>query len=202
MKTTQNQKLSFWQWLNKYRSKIGLLAFVIAIPLTLLLIAFLGPYFTNKSVHFDQEKTDIQRRFQAVDELDELLINIEWATLKNPEYDDETDELMTHGLYGFKINYEAKGSYDISNVSVTPVLHTDWFPYYAIGSKTAIYETNRTISIVWDERFPMRRLGIITVNEPNLYLKVEYSYINIEQTINEVAYVMYSLNDINPTTVN
>lgn len=202
MKTNKIETLTFWQWLHKYRSKIGLLAFIIAIPLTLLLITFFGPYFSNKSVHFDVEKTDVQRRFVGTDDLDPLTISIVWTDLVHPQYDPDDETTITaHGEYRFSIRYIEKGAYDITTVSVTPVLHTDWFSFYSVGSKTTIYDVDRSISVLWDETFPMHKLLFVTVNEPNLYLKVEYSYVLVDETITETAYVMFSLKDLNPLEV-
>lgn len=200
MKSKNNTNQTFWQWLFKYRAKIGLLTFLIAIPLSLILITYLGPYISNKSVHFDEEKTDVQRSFQAIDELEELEIVIDWTRLYHTKYD-EDGVISTNGSYTFSMNYETKGAYDISSVSITPVLHTDWFPYYSVGTTTSLYTSKKSVTLIWNEEFPMHKLLFVTVNEPNLYLKVEYAYVTLDQTINKTAYVMYSLDGINPETV-
>lgn len=200
MRPKKNEPMTFWTWLNKYRAKIGLLAFVIAIPLTLVLIAYLGPYYSNKSVHFDSEYKDVQRQFVGVDDMEEIAINIVWKKLVNPVYDDE-GVVTSHGSYQFDINYETKGAYDISSVAITPVLHTDWFSHYSIGAKLTIGTSNKSVSVAWDELFPMRKLIFVTVNEPNLYLKVEYTYAVMESTVNKTAYVKYALSDLNPQEV-
>ena len=202
MRPKKNEPMTFWRWLHKYRAKIGLLAFIIAIPLTLILIAYLGPYYSNKSVHFDSEYIDVQRKFITVDDMDEIKLNIVWDELIYPTFSDTDPEtVLTHGAYKFSINFEEKGSYDLSSVAITPVLHTDWFAYYSIGTKTSLSTTNRTVSVVWDELFPLRKLLFVTVNEPNLYLKVEYSYTLNEQTVQKTAYVLFSLKDLNPLEV-
>ncbi len=202
MRYNKQETPTFWQWLHKYRAKIGLLVFAIALPITLLLIAFLGPYFSNRSVHFDEEYNDVQRNFVGIDDLKELSIKVGWTALTYPVFsDDDPEEITSHGSYRFIIGYEAKGLYDITSVAVTPVLHTDWFPHYSIGSMRNISPSGTTIAVVWDEEFPMTRLLFITITEPNLYLKVEYTYQVQDQPINETAYVMYSLHDLNPDTV-
>jgi len=202
MKNKNNQPLTFWQWLHKYRAKIGLLAFVIAIPLSLVLLAYLGPYYSNKQVHFDSEHTDVQRQFVGYNDLDELTINIVWQVLKEPVYENVDDETpTTDGQYSFNISYTAKGAYTISSVSVIPVLHTDWFPYYSIGTQYTLSTTNRLIPVVWNELFPMRKLIFVEVNEPNLYLKVTYSYLVASETVTKTAYIEYVLKDLNPIDI-
>ncbi len=202
MNKNKKEKLTFFKWLHKYRAKIGLLAFVIAIPLALILITYLGPYVSNQNVHFDEEKTDVQRRFQAIDDLDELSLTIVWKELIEPRYDgNDPAEIIVPGSFRFDISYEAKGAYNVSSVAVTPVLHPDWFSYYSIGTKKTVTTSPSNMTVVWNEDLPLHKLLFVTVNEPNLYLKVEYSYITADQTINKTAYVMYSLAGINPETV-
>ncbi len=202
MRPKNNEKTTFWQWFNKYRAKIGILVFTIAIPLSLVLIAYIGPYYSNKKVHFDEDKVDVQRHFDDIDDLEALSLDIVWTELVYPVYTaDDPDEILSHGQYNFIISYEPKGAYNISSVSITPVLHTDWFAFYSVGTKTSIYTNARSVSVLWDEPFPMRKLLFIEVNEPNLYLKVEYAYISADETINETVYVMYSLKDMNPSEV-
>ena len=200
MKQTKKQSLTFFQKIHKYRVKIGLITFLVAIPLALLLAAFLGPYTSNKNVYFDEEKTDVQSKFVDLDELEELTLQIEWTTLVNPRFDEE-GTVTTHGAYRFDISYEPKGAYNLTSVVITPVLHTDWFPHNEIGSKTQITQTKKSVSIPFDETFPMRRLLFVEINEPNLYLKVEYTYTLIDQTVTKTAYVKYTLKGLNPPHV-
>ena len=201
MKQSKQQPLTFFQKIHKYRVKIGLIAFLVAIPLALLLVAFIGPYTSNKRVYFDEEQTDVQTKFVDLDDLEELTLAIAWTTLVNPRFDDE-GTVTTHGAYRFDIAYESKGSYNLTSVAITPVLRTDWFPYNEIGSKTQITQIEKSVSVPFDETFPMRRLLFVEVNEPNLYLKVEYTYTLLEQTIAKTAYIKYSLKGLNPTYVN
>ncbi len=201
MKADKHKPLTFWQKIHKYRAKIGLLAFLIIIPISLVLIAYLGPYFSNKSVNFSSETAetqDIQRRFIGLNDLDEMLLTVEWTDLVKPQFS-EDNEVTTPGYYRFLLTYEAKDNYDISTVSITPVLHPDWFPVYFVGTTRQMYSTSLTFQVTYNEVMPLHKLLFVTVEQPNLYLKIEYSYISGEETINQVAYVKYSLEGLYPT---
>ena len=198
MKSDKNKKLTFWQKIHKYRAKIGLLAFIIIIPISLILIAYLGPYFSNKSVHFDEDYEDVQRHFVGLDDLDEMLLTIEWTNLVKPQFD-ENGEVTTDGYYRFSLTYEEKDNYDISAVSITPVLHPEWFPIYSIGSTRAMYNTTLNFQVTFNEVMPLHKLLFINVEQPNLYLKIEYSYVVGDETLDDIAYVIYSLDGLYPT---
>lgn len=202
MRHNKKEKLTFWQKLHKYRAKIGLITFAVVIPMALVAVTYLGPYFSNKNVYFDEDKVDVQRKFESIDDLDELSFTITWKELIEPRYDNnEPAEIIVPGSLRFNISYEAKGTYDISSVNVTPVLHPDWFPYNSIGPKKTVTTIPSNMSITWNEDLELHKLLFVTVTEPNLYLKVEYSYVIADQTINETAYLKYSLAGINPETV-
>jgi hypothetical protein len=47
----------------------------------------------------------------------------------------------------------------------------------------------------------MTPLPFVSVEDPNLYLKVEYTYLTAGQNVTEIEYVKFPLDDLNPEVV-
>jgi hypothetical protein len=201
-KQNNKKKKSTLSWIHKNRIKIGIWLFLIVLPISLIITAYVGSYTSNNSVYFDAEITEESEEisdFIAADELMAIKLNIEWDALRKPSEGDQGQ--LTGGYYRFKISYTSEPNFEIENVKITPVLRTDWKNYSSIGIERFITETDMSISIDFNFDLPHSPLLFITIEEPILYLKVEYSFQSAGQTMTEIEYVKYSLKDLNPNTV-
>ncbi|RJX24978.1 MAG: hypothetical protein C4537_05670 [Acholeplasma sp.] len=199
---TSNTKPSFWTWIHLNRIKIALVLFLVVVPLTLSLIIYTGTYANGQRVHFDAEATQSTtfiNDFVAIDEIDALELSIEWTELKNPTEDDQG--MLTGGYYRFNILYTPKENYEIISVAITPVLKTPWTERQVLGTRSTVTTTNRSFTILYNEDLPLRPLWFVTVDEPNLYLKVEYTFITASNQVTKTVYVSFPLHDLNPDKV-
>ncbi len=200
--STEAIKPTFWAWIHLNRIKIALILFLVVVPFTLALIIYTGTYANGQRVHFDAEVTESTtyiKDFVEPDEIDALELSIQWTELKHPT-EDETGTL-TGGYYRFNILYTAKTNYEIISVSATPVLKTPWTDQQVIGTRSTVTTTNRAFTILYNEDLPLRPLWFVTVNEPNLYLKVEYTFITASNQVTKTVYVAFPLHDLNPDKV-
>ncbi|PKK93905.1 MAG: hypothetical protein CVV61_02295 [Tenericutes bacterium HGW-Tenericutes-6] len=204
MKKQNNKQVkpSFWKWLHQYRIKIALSAFLVIIPITLILTAYIGAYTTNNKVHFDVEvtqETTYIKDFISYDDIDALLLHIEWVALKSPE--ENTEGVLVNGYYDFNLRYEAKEGYSINNVSVTPLLQTPWTNIRSLGTTQNLTTSNRVFRIIFNYELPVRPLWFVTVEEANLYLKVDYTFTSAGSPITKTVYVLYPLENITPKPI-
>lgn len=200
--TTSNNKPSFFTWIHLHRIKIALALFLIFVPLTLTIIAYSGTYANGRRVHFDAEVTDTTtfiHEFVSTDDIDALSLTIEWTELKKPTEDE--NGVLTGGYYRFNILYTAKQNYEIISVAMTPVLKTPWSDRQVVGTRSTVTTTNRSFTVLYNEDLPLRPLWFVTVNEPNLYMKVEYTFITASNQVTKTVYVSFPLHDINPDKV-
>ncbi len=197
------EKRTFWTWLHRYRTKVVILAFLIILPLTLIFTAYIGSYTSNRRVNFDlevTEETEVIKQFINFDEIDALILNIVWSELKHPITLPDTDELAG-GYYKFNISYVANENYNVKNVSVIPVLQTDWKNIRSLGTSKSIREAGTEVSIIFNYELPFNPLLFVKVSEPNLYLKVQYTVTSSGNDVNYTEYVHFSLKDLNPLNV-
>jgi len=202
-KSTIGKKKTIWSWINQNRLKLAVWLFLIVLPVSLIIITYAGSYISNQSVYFDKEITENSTKindFQSIDELKAITLDIEWDAFKKPALD-EFDNL-TGGYYKFLIAYDTKSNYEqVSNVRVTPVLKTSWKNYTSVGTESLIKTSYTSFIIDFNYHLPKTVLPFVTIENPNLYLKVTYSYVSAGQTINEENYVKFVLDDLNPKTV-
>ncbi|MBN2299851.1 MAG: hypothetical protein JXC31_01560 [Acholeplasmataceae bacterium] len=196
------EKMTFWKWLHKYRLKIVSIAFLVIVPIALILIMYVGSYTANKVVNFDAEVTPDTvevKEFLDTDGIDAFSLNIVWSKLKYPILDPNTDEL-TGGYYEFDITYEAHENYVVKSVFVTPVLQTDWTSLRSLGTKRSL-EIYHIFNIDFNYNLPTNPLLFVKVSEPHLYLKVEYILTTGGNDVPMTKYVEFSLKDLNPLNV-
>ncbi len=202
-KAKNHKKQTFWTWLHQNRIRVFLWAFLIIVPISLVLIAYVGSYTHNRKVHFDQTETaetEYITQFKSIDEISSLDLFIEWDQLRYPDYD-QTNDLLYNGYYRFNLWYEAKLNYQINSVVVTPVLQTDWIQMRSIGQATPIYQYNRGMHVDFNYNLPTKPLLFVNVKEPNLYLKVMINMTFGGTTSEQTIYVKFDMSDLNPNLV-
>ncbi len=202
-KAKVKKKQTFWTWLHQNRIRAFLWAFLIIIPVSLVLIAYVGSYTHNKKVHFDQTETletEYIKDFMSVDEISSLNLFIEWDQLRNPDYD-STNEQFYNGYYRFNVWYQPKLNYQINSVKIIPVLQTDWINLRSIGQERLIYPMNQGIHVDFNYELPRTPLLFVSVKEPNLYLKIIINMTFAGTTSEQTVYVKYDLSNVNPNLV-
>lgn len=201
-KQTKTKTKRFLSFIHRNRVKIGIWLFLIILPITLVVTAYVGSYITNKSVYFENEITEESvkiKDFVDADELKALSINIEWDALRKPTEGEDGD--YQDGYYRFVMSYTPDSNYQISSVKIIPVLQTDWKNYRSVGIQRYLSNNNISFSIDFNFELPKSPLLFVTIEDPNLYLKVEYTYNTAGQDVTETEYVKYSLKGLNPNTV-
>ena len=203
MNKKKNTKLNLiLKWIHNHRIKVGVWLFLVILPISLIITAYVGSYTSNKSVYFEQEITEESekiRNFVAADELKAITLDIEWDALKKPV--ENNDGILVQGYYRFDVRYFANGNFDIVSVKITPVLKTDWKNLSSVGVERPISTNFTTFAIDFNYDLPITPLLFVKVEEPNLYLKVEYTYTSAGQDVTEVEYVKFPLEDLNPDIV-
>ena len=204
MKNTKIEiKKGFWAWLHRNRLTVVVMSFIILAPLTLVAVSYIGSYTSNRIAYFDVEETAetvYVKKFKDIDEIQGFEIFVEWAELKNA-YQPEDSELWVGGYYTFDVWYEANPNYTINSIFITPLLQTDWADMRTVGNRVTITENQKNIAIEFNYHLPVKPLPFVSVGEPNLYLKVEYSVSYGGTAVNKVEYVKYSLKGLNPQLV-
>jgi hypothetical protein len=206
---TKKQIKSFLIWVHRHRLKIGLLAFFVLVPIGLILTAYIGTYVGSQRFYFTQEKTEKTEfitDFVHADEVNDFELEIEWTSLRLPTQNEDGD--LENGRYGFRIVYRQKPNYNINSVRVTPLLQTDWVRMRSLGTPISLTENNPgsnqdgNVFIVFNYTLPTRPLWFVTVDEPTLYLMITYTRILAGNPVEQVVYVEYSLNGLDPKIVN
>ena len=196
-----NDKSEKLRWFHTHRIRIIIWTAAIVIPLTLILLAYVGSYNTYKKVYFDSESTEYIKNFDKLDDLETIDLDFEWITLKYPVFDDD-DNVTTNGYYQFKFTFNNESSYNITNVVLTPVLQTNWIDQNSIGTAVSLIEDNTSNMLIsYNFELPERTLIFIDVTDPILYLKVTINYVTGDQTFNIIKYVSIDLKDYYPNTV-
>lgn len=198
------QKKNFWQALHANRILIILIAFFIVLPIALVIGIYIGSYTSGRKIHFDATQTAetefiSYHRFTDPDALDALNLTIEWRKLQLPKPDDDNE--LVDGYYEFSFATEAKSGYDLSDITITPVLHIAWTNKRALGATVNLSVTS-TSRINFNYRMPVRPLWFIQVSDPTLYLKISYVHTSsLGYPTQSTVYVKYALNNINPLEV-
>ena len=190
------------KWIDKNRVKIGIWLFLIILPISLVITAYVGSYTSNRSLYFDQEITEESEKinnFVAIDELKAITLDVEWDALKKPVEDAEG--ALVGGYYRFNIKYSANENYSLENVKITPVLKTDWKNYRSVGIERYISTSFISFAVDFNYELPISPLLFVRIEDPNLFLKVEYTYISAGQNVTEIEYVKFPLDDLNPKIV-
>ena len=188
-------------WFHKNRIKILLWTVLTILPLTLVLLAYIGTYNTYSKVLFVEESGEYIKSFDTIENIDLIDLDFNWDTLKIPTFDDE-GEVASTGYYQFKLTYSKVSSYDVTSVNITPVLQTNWLDYSTKGTTTKLTEgSNTSLLIPFNYELPVRTLLFIQVTDPILYMKVELNYTSAGAPVNKVYYVKIDLHDINPDQV-
>ena len=190
------------KWIDKNRVKIGIWLFLIILPISLVITAYVGSYTSNRSLYFDQEITEESEKinnFVAIDELKAITLDVEWDALKKPVEDAEG--VLVGGYYRFNIKYTANENYNLENVKITPVLKTDWKNYRSVGIERYISTSFISFAVDFNYELPTSPLLFVRLENPNLYLKVEYTYLSAGQNVTEIEYVKFPLDDLNPKIV-
>lgn len=224
MKTTNTKaqpKPSFWTWFHKNRVKIGIITFIVVVPLALLLSVYIGAYVENNKVHFDQvltedttfvkdfikvnpSKLDVNdENYLILDMFDDFDIFIKWEELYIPYINPNTSEL-DYGSYRFKMYYTASESSDVSYVNVTPLLQTPWTSIRSIGNSTGLgtsEPTTTNIYVSYNYKMPVTPLPLVNVESPYLYLRVTYGLTVGDTTETASEYLRIDLNNIDPWSV-
>lgn len=194
-------KSNFQTWLLENRIRVFLWAFLITIPTALILLAYVGTYSNNKKIYFDETKTKdtiIVKNFETLDSSKYLDFSIEWEELQYPQL---INGEYLYGNYVFYISYKTKLNYNITSVKVTPLLNTNWVNTKSLGSEIDITNSTRRMQIPYNHVLPKKPLLFVTVNEPDLYLKVDLK-IDFGQTKSEITiYVKHSLKNENPNMI-
>lgn len=192
------------QWFHTHRIRIALLSIIIILPLTLVVLAYVGTYNANKKVAFEEltnEDVTYIKKFDDLEDLKYIDLSVDWVTLKYPEFN-EDGSIDSSGYYQFRLTYASDENYDVTSVEITPVLQTNWIDYRSLGSLTSISEnTGSNILIPFNEVLPVRRLLFIQVTDPILYLKVDVTYETVGQSFEETQYVSIQLKDELPENV-
>lgn len=197
----KEKKYSKLKWFHTHRFRILFMAFITIIPLTIILLSYVGNYTSNAKVIFDTETQEEIRSFDRLDQLDIISLDFEWNTLRNAVFTDEGN-IQTTGYYQFTFTYEAASTYDVTTVSLIPVLQTNWIDYSSLGSSVTLNNDDDTsIVIGFNYELPQRTLIFINVTDPILYLQVTVYYETGGTTQEEVSYVKIKLKDYNPNTV-
>lgn len=193
--------MKFQTWFLHNRIRIFIWAFVTIIPLTLILVSYIGAYSNNKKVHFDEKidkDTIFVKDFEDSDDIKYLEFDILWDELYRPKLIDGSYE---QGSYVFYISYTPKLNYNITSVKVTPLLSTDWVNTLSLGKELTVTNVSRRMQVPYNHVLPKKPLLFVKVNEPSLYLKVDLE-VNFGQTnTNITIYVKHSLKDLNPNTI-
>lgn len=202
-KSTKTLTLS--QKLLKYRTKLFFLLFFIIIPLLFITFSYISAFTNSRQVSFDFELTDQSTYvtgFKSIDQVSPLKLNIDWYLLDLPS--ENTDGSYYGGNMVFRTSYEIDEGYDIRNVRVTLVLQPLYSDVRNISSETAIYDfTTRDISIEHNIAYPYSPMWLIRLDEPVLYIKLEYAqyYVETIDPITVTEYIRMPLSDLNPQNV-
>ena len=205
-KITKKKQQNFWTFFHQYRTKIALLTFFVILPITLLLIAYLGPLEQSRSVTFDTDNNNQSifiSDFNHLEDLKDIDITLDWTTLRNPVFDE--DILVTSGLYRFIVSYDVLNNKNISNLRVQIALKPLYGTDQDMSTLTSIRSTSQgsSVDVIHNVMYPFSPLWFINIEEPNVYLKIIYteSFEGNIDPIEVTVYAYYSLKDKLPISV-
>jgi hypothetical protein len=192
-----------FSWIHVNRLKIVLFAFFVILPIAFVTTLYIATYTTYKKVHFDNEvtaETSFIKTFVEMDEIEEFDFVFQWTELRNPKLSTITNELEG-GYYKFQMHYTQKSGYQISNLKVTPVLQTMWTDMRSIGNPVVLITTPKNVQVNFNYELPVSPLWFVTVTDPILYLKLEYTYQTASTPIQKVVYISFNLSELTPDKV-
>ncbi len=202
MPKKQAQK-TFWMKLHQNRLKVVTITFLVIAPILLVLALYIGSYIGGGRVYFEDTRTDsteIITDFVGLDGIKHFELFIDWMELKLPAENAEGD--LDGGYYRFSVSYVLNGSYNVSEVKMTPVLQVPWSSTRSLGPETAISNLPRLMTIPFNTLMPISPMLFVSVEEPVLYMKVTYLLTSVGGTdIENTEYVMFSLDGLNPENV-
>lgn len=202
----KNQPSSFWSLFHKYRTKIALFSFLIIIPITLILVAYLGPLNESRQVTFDSTITDSSEfinSFKGLDDIKDLEMKLIWSELNIPILNDK--EELINGSYKFNLSYTVLDGKNISGVTVQVALKSLYGTVQNVSNPVSVSSSvnGSDITVSHNVLYPFSPLWFVTINEPTVYLKITYkeSFPGISQPVDVIQYASYSLADVLPKKV-
>jgi len=202
---SKDRKLNFWSWFHLNRIKLVVLSFLVIIPLTLILTAYIGAYTNNQKVHFDNEISETTvyiKDFTNINDIDAFNLSIVWQELKNPiEVEVVGETMLTDGFYKFNMFYAPKTNYTVNSVNVTAVLKTPWTNVRYIATPAPLSTTVRSVQVNFNHELPLRPLWFVEVSDPILYLKLDYTFMAAGTQLSKTVYVAFPLENLNPNVV-
>lgn len=203
---------SFGAWLLKYRLLIILSTFIILIPIAFVAALYIGDYLKYKEVNFslpNAEVQDLRSEFETSTLITEDETNHQVIKMENSDliiYIKLDDILVreyvdTHGYYKFFTKWESKRGNDTTGVNVTFVLQTQWINGKSAPLSFAPTKTypNNSREVTYDTILPQTPLWFVTVESPDLYVKVTYtSSFGLGGSEQKTAYFKASLLGITP----
>jgi hypothetical protein len=202
MPKKQAQK-TFWMKLHQNRLKVVTITFLVIAPILLVLALYIGSYIGGGRVYFEDTQTDsteVINDFVGLDGIKHFELFIDWMELKLPSENTEGD--LDGGYYRFSVSYVLNGTYNVSEVTMTPVLQVPWSNIRYLGPQTSISNVPRLMTIPYNTVMPVSPMLFINVEDPVLYMKVTYLLTSVGGTdIENTEYVMFSLDGLNPGNV-
>jgi len=202
----KDSSVSFWTLFHKYRNKIALFSFFVIIPLTLILVAYLGPLNESRKVTFDQTISDSSEfitSFKDLDEIKDLEITLNWTELNLPILNDNNE--LINGSYVFNLSYTVLDNKNISDVTVQIALKSQYGTVQNVSNTFPITSSvnGSNITVSHNVLYPFSPLWFVTINEPVVYLKISYkeTFPGISQPVDVIQYASYSLADVLPKKV-
>jgi hypothetical protein len=192
-----------FSWIHVNRLKIVLFAFFVILPIAFVTTLYVATYTTYKKVHFDVEvgpDSVFIKDFIDIDEIEEFDLFFSWTELRNPKLSTVSNELEG-GYYKFQMYYTQNTGYQISSLKVTPVLQTMWTDIRAVGNPVVLITSPKNVQVNFNHELPVSPLWFVTVTDPILYLKLEYTYTTASTPINKIVYISFNLSDLTPDKV-
>lgn len=204
MKKKQEKK-SFWKTFHQYRLKIALAAFLIVLPIVLLISAYVSPLVQSTRVSFDQEITEESTyisSFKDIDDLEDITLSFTWNELVIPRA--SSDGTYEDGEFVFGMSYRLEESIDISNVRVTVSLQPRFTSIRNISREITLSSfSSRDVTVAHNVMYPLNPLWFVTINEPTVYIQLMYEkgLAGELEPVTFTEYIKVSLANIDPLEV-
>lgn len=194
MSQTRKQKPKIGEFIMAYRKIIILALFFIILPIVVTIGVYTGTKANGEKIYFAEGSNEHHsaRKFVDVEKFDTFNLDVDYYELKHL-YDKEDSEKLVGQTYVFYLNY-TKALIDVSDVKITPVLVGPWSTYKSFKNEIKLTEGSRQLlSVDFQKIAPYAPLLFVKVNNPMLYLKVNYKTAGIEVT----NFVKFDLNSDN-----
>lgn len=214
MQIIDKPKSNIGKWLIKYRLMILLIAVLFIVPVITITTLYVVNYTKYQKVQFnDKTVTNFKSSYITIEdekehyeinfEMDHLIVKVKIMSIKKPIYDvKDPQHEDERGNYIFQAKYVKKGNSNVSNVSLSLVLQTNWFDAKS-DVKTFNLNTNYSSNqiVTFNQYLPKSPLWFVRVNSPILYAKVSYDLeIGIGKD-NKSAYFKNDLKGIVPSNI-